>query len=69
MSASSKFTVDPSVIYTPPTLDDLPGDVLPDPEGFVFGSESYDHSEINYAEDNDYDDGGYEPDFDYGFND
>jgi hypothetical protein len=60
---------DPSVIYAPPTLDDLPDDRLPDPEGYYAGQEEYGYDpEDDYVRDNDYDD-MYESDFDYGFND
>ena len=60
---------DPSVIYAPPTLDDLPDDRLPDPEGYYAGQEEYGYDpEEDYVRDNDYDD-MYESDFDYGFND
>jgi hypothetical protein len=61
--------MDPSIIYAPPTIDDLPSDVLPDPEGYYAGQEEYGYDpDDDYVKDNDYDD-AYEPDFDYGFND
>ena len=62
-------TMDPRVIYAPPTIDDLPSDVLPDPEGYYVGQEEYGYdTDDGFVKDNDYDD-TYEPDFDYGFND
>lgn len=60
-------TIDPSVIYAPPTLDDIDQDSYPDPEGYFVGQEDYE--EDFYTRDNDYDDSSYEMDFDYGFND
>jgi hypothetical protein len=62
-------TIDPSVIYAPPTIDDLEQDSFPDPEGYYAGQEEYGYDpEEDYVRDNDYDD-MYEADFDYGFND
>jgi len=56
---------DPRVIYAPPTLDDLPSDNLPDPEGYYAGQEQYDYDySQSYVRDNDYDD-AYEPDVSY----
>lgn len=62
-------TIDPSVIYAPPTLEELPEDHIPDPEGYFVGQEVYGYDpDDDYTRDNDYDD-MYEADFDYGFND
>jgi hypothetical protein len=61
--------MDPSVIYATPTIDDLPDDRLPDPEGYYVGQEEHGYDpEDDYVRDNDYDD-TYESDFDYGLND
>jgi hypothetical protein len=60
---------DPSIIYEPPTLDDISDDRFPDPEGYYVGQEEYGYDpDEDYVRDNDYDD-MYESDFDYGFND
>jgi hypothetical protein len=56
--------IDPSVIYAPPTLDDLPDDRLPDPEGYYVGQEEYGFDDEDYVRENDYDD-AYEPDVSY----
>lgn len=58
--------MDPSIIYAPPTIDDLPDDRLPDPEGYYAGQEEYGFDDDDYVKDkdNDYDD-MYEPDFEY----
>lgn len=61
--------MNPELIYAPPTLDDMHEDTLPDPEGFAPGREDFGFVRGGYVQDNDYDDGGYEPDVDYGFND
>ena len=52
-------TIDPSVIYAPPTIDDLPSDILPDPEGYYDGQEEhgYDANREYDYDDNDI----YEP--------
>ena len=58
-------TVDSSFIFTPPSIDEITEDALPDPEGYYAGQEDHGYDpDDDRAGDNDYDD-IYEPDFDY----
>jgi hypothetical protein len=56
--------MDSSIIYTLPTIHDLPDDRLPDPEGYYVGQEDFGFDDEDEASDNDYDD-AYEPDISY----
>jgi hypothetical protein len=63
--SDSMSTVDPNFLYTPPSLDEISEDSLPDPEGYYVGQEEYGYDpDDDYVKDNDYDD-MYEPDFQY----
>lgn len=58
-------TMDPNIIYAPPSLIDIEDNTLPDPEGYYIGQEEYGYDpDESYVKDNDYDD-AYEPDFQY----
>jgi hypothetical protein len=58
--------IDPSVLFAPPSIDDLPSDILPDPEGYYAGQEEYDFVKVNDDDEDEldaYDDmDQYEPD-------
>ena len=57
--------IDPSILFAPPSIDDLPSDILPDPEGYYAGQEEYDFVKVNDDDEEEcsYDDCDmYEPD-------
>jgi hypothetical protein len=58
--------IDPSVLFTPPTIEDLPSDILPDPDGYYVGQEDWEiikSGDEDEDEDTAYDDmDQYEPD-------
>jgi hypothetical protein len=61
MSTMMNIT-DPSVIYAIPTIDDLPSDTLPDPEGYYAGQEEYGYNRKDSDHDHYDDQDAYEPD-------